>query len=581
MPSRIVPNRAPASAGTDRPYRRSAPAQITPTTSSMIGYWAEIASPQCRQRPLRSSHETRGMLSYQAMGCLQRGQAEGGVRRERSCGSRRMQTLRKLPRQSPRTPPPTSTIGSTTTRHLVEQDPRRHRHVERFRALRERDRHTPRGDGVQVRADARALVADDHRDRTRPPSPLPRPQRARQRHAVRRRRPEGHALLPRPRDEGVVVERHHRMTEGGPHRGAQRLGARRVGGAAQHDRARGTECVRRADQRADVAGVLYAVDDQGHRAGGESEIGRRPAARLDHGDDPLGRVGVGELRERAHADLFDGHSVPLQIRHERGAARGARELGRDQRATKREPRRERLFHEPDALDQRQPAPPARRAALEIADRRLQITGYGCPRTLAPAPVPRGGLSICQKAADGRYVKIALTIAGSDSGGGAGIQADLKTFHQFGVFGTSVITAVTAQNTVGVRAWEALPAALVALAEDLPPLAVKSGMLGTAELVETVAAGIARHRFPNYVLDPVMVATSGDRLLAREAEQLLARRLVPLAALVTPNLDEAAILAGADVRTVDDMERAGRALLRLGAQAALMKGGHLTGPVLVD
>jgi hydroxymethylpyrimidine/phosphomethylpyrimidine kinase len=179
------------------------------------------------------------------------------------------------------------------------------------------------------------------------------------------------------------------------------------------------------------------------------------------------------------------------------------------------------------------------------------------------------------------MRIALTIAGSDSGGAAGIQADLKTFHQFGVFGTTVITAVTAQNTVGVRAWEALPAALVrqqidALAEDLPPLAVKSGMLGTPELVETVAAGIARHRFPHYVLDPVMVATSGDRLLAREAEQLIGSRLLPLAALVTPNLDEAAILVGTDVRTPDQMEGAGRALLRLGAGAALVKGGHLGG-----
>ncbi|HYT04993.1 MAG TPA: bifunctional hydroxymethylpyrimidine kinase/phosphomethylpyrimidine kinase [Gemmatimonadales bacterium] len=184
------------------------------------------------------------------------------------------------------------------------------------------------------------------------------------------------------------------------------------------------------------------------------------------------------------------------------------------------------------------------------------------------------------------MKIALTIAGSDSGGGAGVQADLKTFHQFGVFGTSVITAVTAQNTVGVRAWEPLPAALVtqqldALADDLPPLAVKSGMLGAAELVEAVAAGIARWRLPNYVLDPVMVATSGDRLLHRDAEQLVARRLVPLATLVTPNLDEATILVGQRVRTPDEMERAGRALVKLGARAALVKGGHLVGEEVVD
>ncbi|HEV8264512.1 MAG TPA: bifunctional hydroxymethylpyrimidine kinase/phosphomethylpyrimidine kinase [Gemmatimonadales bacterium] len=184
------------------------------------------------------------------------------------------------------------------------------------------------------------------------------------------------------------------------------------------------------------------------------------------------------------------------------------------------------------------------------------------------------------------MRIALTIAGSDSGGGAGIQADLKTFHQFGVFGTSVITAVTAQNTVGVRAWEALPAALVArqidaLADDLPPQAVKSGMLGATELVDIVAAGIARHRFPHYVLDPVMVATSGDRLLAPEAEALIARRLVPLAALVTPNIDEAAILVQEEVRTPAGMEQAGRALVKLGARAALVKGGHLAGDEVID
>lgn len=184
------------------------------------------------------------------------------------------------------------------------------------------------------------------------------------------------------------------------------------------------------------------------------------------------------------------------------------------------------------------------------------------------------------------MKIALTIAGSDSGGGAGIQADLKTFHQFGVFGTSVITAVTAQNTLGVRAWEAVPVALVtrqldALADDLPPAAVKSGMLGSAAVVEAVADGVSRHRLPNYVLDPVMVATSGDRLLERDAERLIARLLVPLATLVTPNLDEAAVLTDSPVGTPDEMERAARALVRLGARAALVTGGHLQGDEVVD
>src|SRR5216110_3248630 len=177
------------------------------------------------------------------------------------------------------------------------------------------------------------------------------------------------------------------------------------------------------------------------------------------------------------------------------------------------------------------------------------------------------------------MRIALTIAGSDSGGAAGIQADLKTFHQFGVFGTSAITAVTAQNTLGVSAWQALPATLVAqqidaVTDDLRPAAIKSGMLGSPEIVETVAERIGHQRLTTYVLDPVMVATSGDRLLDRDAEQLIARRLAPLALLVTPNLNEVEILIDGEVRTPDQMERAGRALVGMGARAALVKGGHL-------
>lgn len=184
------------------------------------------------------------------------------------------------------------------------------------------------------------------------------------------------------------------------------------------------------------------------------------------------------------------------------------------------------------------------------------------------------------------MRIALTIAGSDSGGGAGVQADLKTFHQFGVFGTSVICAVTAQNTRGVTAWEALPPDLVAaqldaVAADLRPAAVKTGMLGSAALVATVADGIARHALPFYVLDPVMVATSGDRLLDADAERLIARRLIPLATLVTPNLDEARILLDDTVDGPATMERAGRAFVEWGAQAALVKGGHLAGDEVID
>jgi hydroxymethylpyrimidine/phosphomethylpyrimidine kinase len=184
------------------------------------------------------------------------------------------------------------------------------------------------------------------------------------------------------------------------------------------------------------------------------------------------------------------------------------------------------------------------------------------------------------------MKIALTIAGSDSGGGAGIQADLKTFHQFGVFGTSALTAVTAQNTLGVRAVHVVPAAmvreqLVAVAGDLPPNACKTGMLATAELVATVADAVRELGLINYVLDPVMVATSGDRLLDATAERSVTERLVPLATVVTPNLDEAAMLVGRPVATPGDMEQAGWELLAAGAQAALVKGGHLRGPDVID
>ena len=179
------------------------------------------------------------------------------------------------------------------------------------------------------------------------------------------------------------------------------------------------------------------------------------------------------------------------------------------------------------------------------------------------------------------MKIALTIAGSDSGGGAGIQADLKTFQQFGVFGTSVIVALTAQNTRGVRAVHLAPDTFVqdqlaALTDDLPPAALKTGMLATASLVNLVADWIASHQWRAYVCDPVMVATSGDPLLSTDAERVLRERLLPQAALVTPNLDETALLTGRMVNDPASMEAAGRDLLDLGARAALVKGGHLAG-----
>lgn len=182
--------------------------------------------------------------------------------------------------------------------------------------------------------------------------------------------------------------------------------------------------------------------------------------------------------------------------------------------------------------------------------------------------------------------VALTIAGSDSGGGAGIQADIKTFQAFGVFGTSAVTAVTAQDTRGVRAVHAVPTDLVRLqiemvVDDLRPAALKSGMLATRELVEMVSEVFETHRPPAYVLDPVMVATSGDRLIDADAVEAIRDRLIPFASVVTPNSEEAALLTGRVVDTVSQLGEAARALVDLGAGAALVKGGHLDGAEVVD
>ena len=181
---------------------------------------------------------------------------------------------------------------------------------------------------------------------------------------------------------------------------------------------------------------------------------------------------------------------------------------------------------------------------------------------------------------------ALTVAGSDSGGGAGVQADLKTFHQWGVYGTSALTAVTAQNTLGVQRVHPVPARLVAaqlgsVADDFPVLAVKSGMLASAETVRTLATALRERTLGDYVLDPVMVATSGDRLLDSEAVDAIVNELVPLATLVTPNWAEAAILTGVEDASLAGMERAARLLVDAGAGAALVKGGHSTEAEVAD
>jgi len=182
--------------------------------------------------------------------------------------------------------------------------------------------------------------------------------------------------------------------------------------------------------------------------------------------------------------------------------------------------------------------------------------------------------------------VALTVAGSDSGGGAGIQADLKTFQAFGVYGTTALTSVTAQDTRGVHAVHPVPpemvrAQMMAVIEDLRPRSVKTGMLGTREVVEVVADVLATAEIGSFVLDPVMVATSGDPLIQPEAIRALRGELLPLSTLVTPNLDEAEMLTGVEVRDEAGMTAAGQLLLDAGAGAVLVKGGHLAGGALVD
>jgi hydroxymethylpyrimidine/phosphomethylpyrimidine kinase len=179
---------------------------------------------------------------------------------------------------------------------------------------------------------------------------------------------------------------------------------------------------------------------------------------------------------------------------------------------------------------------------------------------------------------------ALTVAGSDSGGGAGIQADLKTFSAFRVFGLSVITAVTAQNSVGVQGVENLPPSFVArqlrsVLEDFGADAAKCGMLSTAPIIEAVAATLGEHPIEKLIVDPVMMAKSGDSLLYPDAREALIGRILPLALVVTPNLPEAEVLAGMPVETRADMEEAARRIHALGPRYVLVKGGHLKGEAL--
>jgi hydroxymethylpyrimidine kinase/phosphomethylpyrimidine kinase len=188
--------------------------------------------------------------------------------------------------------------------------------------------------------------------------------------------------------------------------------------------------------------------------------------------------------------------------------------------------------------------------------------------------------------DSPGIRVALTIAGSDSSGGAGIQADLKTFTRLGVYGMSVVTAITAQNSLGVGmvtelAAPVLAGQLAAVLDDIPPASTKIGMLSSAANVRTVIDHVSHHRVPQLVLDPVMRSSSGTSLLADDALDVMRDELLPLAMVVTPNLDEAEVLSGLSVRTVEGMEAAARRIHEMGPRNVLLKGGHLEGDRVVD
>ena len=177
---------------------------------------------------------------------------------------------------------------------------------------------------------------------------------------------------------------------------------------------------------------------------------------------------------------------------------------------------------------------------------------------------------------------AMTIAGSDSGGGAGIQADLKTFAALGIYGTSVLTAITAQNTVGVTGIHEVPVEMVAaqieaVLTDIGANAVKTGMLSSGEIIETVARELNCFRIERLVVDPVMVAKSGDRLIREEAVEAMRGSLLPIATVVTPNIPEAETLAGMKIKSSEDARRAAVKIVNTGAKSVVVKGGHLEGP----
>src|SRR5260221_2405198 len=233
---------------------------------------------------------------------------------------------------------------------------------------------------------------------------------------------------------------------------------------------------------------------------------------------------------------------------------------------------------PSLRQLRQPVQQSRRRANVLQQRPRERTAWCRPQWSHQRRGRRRGLLVVAAREIRVKLPVALTIAGSDSGGGAGIQADLNTFAALGVHGVSALTAITAQNTLGVTDIVELAPALVAaqieaVMSDIGSAAAKTGMLPSAEIIEAVVKAIAHFNIRNLVVDPVMVAKGGARLLRDDAVDALRRRLLPLAAVVTPNLPEAEVLLGRPIRTLDERRQAARDLVALGARAAVVKGGH--------
>jgi hydroxymethylpyrimidine/phosphomethylpyrimidine kinase len=384
-----------------------------------------------------------------------------------------------------------------------------------------------------------------------------------------------------------MTEFENRQAKAGTGRRPHRSGRPWVCRAGQNQKPVGPQGLGRPDERTEIAGILHAIDDQQPHL---REIFPPAAGNLCHDEDSLWRDGVRELGQLGAGDGRAGYAIPAQPFYENINRRIRECTLREQAMQHLQVRIEEVSDDPSSLRDQETsfrpllAPKQSTQPLSFIQARH---GTPPPGTLVERRIDKTWSETMRDTVrETDLPPVALTIAGSDSGGGAGIQADLKTFHSFHVFGTTAVTAVTVQNTVGVTGVHPIPPDIVeaqirAVADDLRPAACKSGMLADATIIEAVARGLAAVSIPAYVLDPVMVATSGDPLLENSAVDALRSELFPLATVVTPNLHEAEILTGTRIESEADMRRAAERILSDGAAAVLLKGGHLDGDEVID